>query len=289
MNECSIVQDLLPLYAEDLITPETKEFIKDHCSGCENCQKLLHRCEEPVPAEQVDAKAYKKALRKNYINIICKAMLAFILSIGLLSILCEKLMDYMQWKDGRSPVEQIIEAPTGLGKLTLVDWEASGRRIGNARNEGTLIYIKQEHVIQDEYGVGRVSSDGGYAKPWENVQAEWAPNGEEVFFYADLLDGGVGLFVETYDFWLDEEGSHSISKLVPQSTKPEGSENGFWDILQSDCKDNPDFPTGWNTVDFTFLEWKDDSETIVFVYETDNDHRGLLDFHFPTETITDID
>lgn len=284
MKDCKIVQDLLPLYAEDLIAPETKEFIIDHCSCCESCQKLLLRCEEPVPSAQVDPKAYKKALRKNYFNIICKAMLAFILSIGLLSILCEKLTDYMQWKDGRAPVEQIIEAPTGFGKVTLVDWEESGMRIGNARNQGTLIYITQEHVIQNEYGVGRSINDGGYAKLWENVRAEWAPNGEEIFFSADLLDGGIGFFVETYEFWIDEKGSHSISRMMPMN-----SDNGFQDTLLSQCRENLVFPTGWDTIQFTFYEWKDDSETIVFVYETDNGHRGLLNFHFPTETITDID
>lgn len=284
MNDCKIVQDLLPLYAEDLITPETKEYILIHCSGCESCQKLLRRCEDPIPPEQVDAKAYKKALRKNYINIICRAMLAFILVIGLLSVFCEKLTVYMTWKDGRSPVEQIIDAPTGLGKLTLVDWEASGRRIGNARNEGTLIYVKQEHVIKDEYGVGRESTEGGYAKPWENVQAEWAPNGEEIFFSTDLLDGGIGFFVETYEYWRDEEGSHSISRMLPEK-----SDSGFLDSLMSQCRENSAFPTGWETIQFTFHKWREDSETLIFIYETDNGHRGLLDFHFPTETITDID
>lgn len=284
MNVCKIVQDLLPLYAEDLVTPETKEYVIAHCSDCECCQKLLHRCEEPAPPVQIDTKVYKKALWKNYINMICKAVVLLALFTGLLSVVCDKLGTYMLWKDGQHPVEQIIDAPIGLGKVTLVDWEASGRRIGNTRNEGTLIYIKQEHVIQDEYGIGSVSSAGGYAKPWENVQAEWAPNGEEIFFAAELLDGGVGFFVETYEFWVDEEGSHSMSRLVP-----ENSENGFWDILNSGCRENPDFPTGWHKIDFTFHGWKDDSETLVFIYETDNGYRGLLDYHFPTETITDID
>ena len=133
-------------------------------------------------------------------------------------------------------------------------------------------------------GVGREGSEGGYAKHWENVQVEWAPNGEEIFFSADLLDGGIGFFVETYEYWRDEEGSHSISRMLPEK-----SSNGFLDSLLSQCRENLDFPTGWETIQFTFHKWKDDSETLVFVYETDNGYRGLLDFHFPTETITDID
>lgn len=284
MKDCKIVQDLLPLYAEDLIATETKEYILAHCSGCESCQQLLRRCEEPIPSEQIDEKAYKKALRKGAMNIICKVILVAILFIGLSSIIFERITGFSLWNGGRTPVEQIIEAPVGLGKVTLVDWEASGWHIRNARNEGTLIYIKQEHVIRDEHGVGRESSEGGHAKPWENVQVKWAPNGEEIFFAADLLDGGIGFFVETYEFWMDEDGSHSISGMLPEK-----SDNGFLDILLSQCRENLDFPTGWETIGFTFYKWKDDSETLVFVYETDNGHRGLLDFHFPSETITNID
>ena len=37
-NECKIISDLLPLYAEDMVCEETAEFIKNHLSECENCK-----------------------------------------------------------------------------------------------------------------------------------------------------------------------------------------------------------------------------------------------------------
>ena len=40
-NDCSVVKDLIPLYAEGLVSEETKEFIYEHCQSCENCRKLL--------------------------------------------------------------------------------------------------------------------------------------------------------------------------------------------------------------------------------------------------------
>lgn len=283
MNECKIVEDLLPLYAEDLTGEETASFIREHVAGCENCRKLLSRCETPAQTDEVDGKAYKKALRKNQFNFFCKAVLLFVLVLGVLAFGCYKLTEYMEWKEGKIPVEQEIEAPSGLGKITLVDWEASGRRIGNSRNEGTLIRISHTHVHQDEYGTGWYGSAGEYAKYWENVQAVWAPNGEDIFFSAELLDGGKCIFVYSYEYWVDDEGSHGESKMLPMN-----SETGYMDALTQGCANHPDFPTGWETVEFNFYQWQEDSETITFVYETDNGCRGLVDFHYPSESVTNV-
>ena len=40
-NDCSIVKDLIPLYAESLLSSETEEFICEHCQSCEKCKNLL--------------------------------------------------------------------------------------------------------------------------------------------------------------------------------------------------------------------------------------------------------
>ena len=40
-NDCSVVKDLIPLYAEGLVSEETKEFIYEHCQNCEKCKGLL--------------------------------------------------------------------------------------------------------------------------------------------------------------------------------------------------------------------------------------------------------
>ena len=283
MNECKIVEDLLPLFAEDLTNEESASFVRAHTESCEHCAKLLARCKNPEATAQEDGKSYKKALRKNKFTLICKGTLLFVIVMLVLGFALGKLSEYLLWKEGKAPVEQVVEAPVGLGKVTLVDWEGSGRRIGNARNEGTLVLIAHRHVHQDEYGTGWNGSEGEFAKEWENVQAVWAPNGEEIFFSADLLDGGTGIFVYSYEYWMDEKGSHSISKILPQ-----GVDNGYMDVLVEGCRNHPEFPAGWETVTFSFYQWQQDSETITFVYETDNGHRGLLDFHYPTETITGL-
>lgn len=165
MNECKIVEDLLPLYTEELTNEEAAEFIKNHVENCEHCRKLLGRCKETVPNGEPDGKEFKMVMRKNMINMICRIVVVALLLFGVLYFGATKWFDYLQWWNGRAPVEQVVKAPVGNGEVILV---------------------------------------------------------------------------------------------------------------------------GWETIEFTFHQWLADSETITFVYETDTGIRGLLDYHFPTETITDI-
>lgn len=40
---CSVVSDLLLLYMEDLVSPETKEMVEGHLACCEACRKKRAR------------------------------------------------------------------------------------------------------------------------------------------------------------------------------------------------------------------------------------------------------
>lgn len=40
-NECSIVEDLLPLYQERLVSPETAAFVEEHLRRCSECREVL--------------------------------------------------------------------------------------------------------------------------------------------------------------------------------------------------------------------------------------------------------
>ena len=38
---CNVIRDLLPLYAEDMVSPESKALVENHLQGCESCTKEL--------------------------------------------------------------------------------------------------------------------------------------------------------------------------------------------------------------------------------------------------------
>lgn len=46
-NECNIIRDVLPLYAENIASPDTAEFVQEHLKTCAECQKEYERIKEP--------------------------------------------------------------------------------------------------------------------------------------------------------------------------------------------------------------------------------------------------
>ncbi len=65
---CDIIRDLLPLYAEDMVSQASREMVDEHLCGCEECVKELGRLKkaEKVPAE-IETQALKrlgKAIRR---------------------------------------------------------------------------------------------------------------------------------------------------------------------------------------------------------------------------------
>lgn len=41
MINCSVVKDLLPLYVDGALSPETESIIKEHIANCPECKELL--------------------------------------------------------------------------------------------------------------------------------------------------------------------------------------------------------------------------------------------------------
>lgn len=45
---CDVIRDLLPLYAEDMVSADSKKIVEDHLRGCPSCVKALNELREPV-------------------------------------------------------------------------------------------------------------------------------------------------------------------------------------------------------------------------------------------------
>ena len=63
--KCSIIQDILPLYVDEVVSQDTKEMIEEHLVHCEKCQKEYEvmRRELFIPAEN-KASIFKKINKK---------------------------------------------------------------------------------------------------------------------------------------------------------------------------------------------------------------------------------
>ena len=72
-TECSIIIDLLPLYVEDMVSPETKQFVEEHLKNCPECscelekmrggEILIPEKKEPEKSEE-NKKSFKKIMQR---------------------------------------------------------------------------------------------------------------------------------------------------------------------------------------------------------------------------------
>ena len=63
-NECSIIRDLLPLYAENMVTSDTADFVEEHLKSCEACRKEYEQAREPRPSQELSDTAPLLKLRR---------------------------------------------------------------------------------------------------------------------------------------------------------------------------------------------------------------------------------
>ena len=76
-KDCSIVQDLLPLYEEDMLREGTKEYVDGHLAQCEACRAELAALKAdvtPAPVNAQPLRSLKKQLRRKKFTAVLLAV-----------------------------------------------------------------------------------------------------------------------------------------------------------------------------------------------------------------------
>ncbi len=76
-KDCSIVQDLLPLYAENMLREETKEFVDGHLAQCAACRAELDALKadvKPAPVSAQPLRDLKRQLRRKKLTAVLLAV-----------------------------------------------------------------------------------------------------------------------------------------------------------------------------------------------------------------------
>ena len=87
-NECCLMDELLPLYAEDIVSKEASEIIKSHIENCPECREKLSffKATEEVfaPVAEDEIKPFRKMLKKTkrQFSVLCYAVIILLLFIG---------------------------------------------------------------------------------------------------------------------------------------------------------------------------------------------------------------
>lgn len=107
---CSIVQDLLPLYAEDMLREETKEFVDAHLAQCEACRAELAALKadvKPAPVSAQPLRDLKRQLRRRKLTavLLAVALALTLATAGFAYLTAPQYLPYdeTEWMITRSP------------------------------------------------------------------------------------------------------------------------------------------------------------------------------------------
>ncbi len=94
-NECNIIRDILPLYAEDMVSDDTVSFVDEHLQTCSECSIMFERIKESDIVMKNENKSTEqeivntlKNLRKKVFKRFCIIFLAICVGVvGLIATL----------------------------------------------------------------------------------------------------------------------------------------------------------------------------------------------------------
>lgn len=257
MKECAIVEDLLPLYIEDLVSPETGAFVRAHLEHCDSCREVYLLMTAPVQEEE-PKQNYKKALWWDIAKMVGKCLLALVAGLG--------LGTYFFWEIGALGEQKVMASPDGSGQFVVYD----NSQAGFFRRSGAWIQTpdgKNRDLRGDE--------------SFEDLDIYWAPNNEYYFAWWRFSDGD-----ETY-YWGDEsvmepdaEGNVSYSYWDRQWPQ----EWNFLELMTQYVRENPNLSKHQlGTIEFAFGSWAEDSTRMYFTFSTENGYHGRVCFECETK------
>ena len=215
---CDIVRDLLPLYAEDMVSSDSRKLVDDHLCGCDECTKILGSIQKaasiPVVTEPESLQKIRKGIRRRRILSVMAASLTLItLASFVITYLFapfqltkeQALDDFYIREDGAVVIDY---SPSVMGRILHGDgenwfihqystrydtWQGENRKSLEETFGADGIITQEERLRYDNtdiiYGMyrsadGKTTSDGPI--PWEENGGEiveWYS--EKNWWYAD--------------------------------------------------------------------------------------------------------
>ena len=140
---CSIVDDLLPLYLEDICSEDSKAAVEEHLQDCSDCRKKLARMrnseiipqvrkqESKFPIADYAGKVKRHRIRVGILVTLISMLAACILSLCFLTI--------SDMRKQANPI--IIDVEEGVYNLTSSDLETTTAKVGEY-----ILYTNSERI-----------------------------------------------------------------------------------------------------------------------------------------------
>lgn len=87
MNKCNVIKDLLPLYADEVCSEDSREMVEQHLAVCKDCTQELedYRYNTGLPevsADEAMKKFKKKMSKKNVVKVLVGVVLCLTVILG---------------------------------------------------------------------------------------------------------------------------------------------------------------------------------------------------------------
>lgn len=262
MNECKIVEDLLPLYAEDLVSAETAEFIDEHCANCVHCRILLERSRFTLPIQTENAPNYQEALKRDRRHSLLTGVL--IMAIGWALFMAVFAVGYAPAKLDREPI--ILTSPDGIHSFKGEYYDSL-----SGLNRGIYVTKKSRNAFSQ-----------GTEERWiEILDTQWSPDGTDLFLIIETENGETEMRI-WYNNYDDTGSSGGVFPHISYN-----SDKHIYNDLMAEftvlLSQWEEFPTGWESIVYQLDRWGEDSESAYIRYKTDNGYEGVVHFGFDFE------
>ena len=202
MRECGIIRDLLPLYQEGMLSPDSVEFVEGHLKTCPDCRaerELLRRETVPEETEGAAEKAAEKAAEPGLASVRRKLLrqrrrtviLAVCLALALATALFARMTERYYFPE---PQGVLTLREEGNGTMTLrFSGNVTGAKYFSqaAEGGGRVLYVSVWRTEWDRF-FGEGLSE--LTLPEEDVEAVYfSPNNgsEDILLWGeDQVPGG---------------------------------------------------------------------------------------------------
>ncbi len=157
-KRCEIVKDLLPLYADEMCSESSKEFVKDHLKECDDCRQELedYRYNIGIPEGDGEKEAFtsfsKKLKRRNIIKIVVSVVisLAVIASVVYVIFVPEYVVPYSdELLSAKIPIDKGVDVWVNLDNYSYVQsWDLRDEE-GNTNIYLTVLQTNFTRLFDD--------------------------------------------------------------------------------------------------------------------------------------------
>lgn len=120
-KDCKIVGDLLPLYAEDMVSEETKEYVEAHLTDCRECRGEYEKMSSHVftaEAETAPLKDVKKKLKRRRTEAVALAIV-LVLALAVTAFSYLTAPRYVSYDDVNYEFSLIMEYADSMEQLAI--------------------------------------------------------------------------------------------------------------------------------------------------------------------------